>query len=332
MAALHPDRVLGLAFVNRPSRSPRRGGRQHAFTDRLDTTEGWAKFNQHFWRAHYQEFARFFMEQAFTEPHSTKPIEDTVGWALETDPETLILTVAAIPAPQEADRFRARCQQIACPTVVIVGDDDAVVNPAQGQALAEVTAGSLVTVQGGVGPPVRDSVLVNRLLRHSRRLHQTSGATGPCSAARLAQGSCTPSPSALSRSPRTGPSPASSASASRLQFYCCPRPVPGAGGEGERFTRRAWLANESAHIERVVRAACTPSSIRMWTRSCWALHCVDDCSTRTYDTGNRDEPRSSTIPTEPRTQADRVFLADRLFVCCPARRGRREASSPPTTS
>ena len=167
LAALHPDRVLGVAFVN-PAvpLAPPLPGQQHSFTERLDTTEGWAKFNQHFWRDHYPEFARFFMEQAFTEPHSTKPIEDTVGWALETDPETLILTVAATPPPQEADRFRALCQRIACPTVVIVGGDDAVVNPAQGQALAEITDGSLHTVQGGGhGPHVRDPVLVNRLLR-----------------------------------------------------------------------------------------------------------------------------------------------------------------------
>ena len=167
LAALHPDRVLGLAVVN-PAvpLAPPLPGRAHSFTERLDTTEGWARFNQHYWRAHYPEFARFFIEQVFTEPHSSKPIEDAVGWALETDPETLILIEFARSPLQDAARFRALCQRIACPTVVIVGGDDAVTAPAQGQALAEVTGGSLHTVQGGGhGPQVRDPVLVNRLLR-----------------------------------------------------------------------------------------------------------------------------------------------------------------------
>ena len=78
--------------------------------------------------AHYPEFARFFFEQVFTEPHSTKPIEDTVGWALETDPDTLILIETATVASElrRGDTFRTLCQQIACPTVVIVGAEDAV--------------------------------------------------------------------------------------------------------------------------------------------------------------------------------------------------------------
>ena len=40
----------------------------------------------------------------FTEPHSTKPIEDGVGWGLETTPETLIATV--IDGLDEEDRAR----------------------------------------------------------------------------------------------------------------------------------------------------------------------------------------------------------------------------------
>ena len=28
----------------------------------------------------------FFFSEMFTEPHSTKPIEDGIGWGLETDP------------------------------------------------------------------------------------------------------------------------------------------------------------------------------------------------------------------------------------------------------
>jgi pimeloyl-ACP methyl ester carboxylesterase len=61
--------------------------------------------------------------------------------------------VTATSPLQDAAHFRALCQQIACPTVVIVGDDDAVTAPAQGQALAEVTGGSLAAIQGGGHAP-----------------------------------------------------------------------------------------------------------------------------------------------------------------------------------
>jgi pimeloyl-ACP methyl ester carboxylesterase/predicted glycosyltransferase len=167
LAALHPDRVLGLVFVN-PAvpLAPPLPGQGHSFTDPLDSNDGWAKFNQHFWRANYPGFARFFVEQAFTEPHSTKPIEDAVGWALETDAETLILTVTATSVLQDSDTFRALCERISCSTVVLVGDEDAVIARAQGETLAEVTGGSLHLIGGGGhGPHVRDPVMVNRLLR-----------------------------------------------------------------------------------------------------------------------------------------------------------------------
>ena len=89
LAAHHPERVEGPCSSARPCRwaaaSP---GRAHAysFEDELDTTEGWAKHNQHYWPEHYRGFLEFFMSRMFTEPHSTKPIEDGVGWGLETDP------------------------------------------------------------------------------------------------------------------------------------------------------------------------------------------------------------------------------------------------------
>jgi hypothetical protein len=43
-------------------------------------------------RRDYPAFADWFISRCFSEPHSTKGIEDGIGWALETDPETLIAT------------------------------------------------------------------------------------------------------------------------------------------------------------------------------------------------------------------------------------------------
>jgi pimeloyl-ACP methyl ester carboxylesterase len=171
LGALHPERVAGIVFIGAalplvpmpPDRQPDR------FTKRLDTTDGWAKYNQHYWREHYQEFVEFFMHQVFTEPHSTKPIEDTVGWGLETNPETLIATqLARMHGGASADPKAAaeQARQLRCPVLVIHGDHDAVRPHATGARLAELSGGTLVTIEGGGhAPHVRDPVKVNLLLR-----------------------------------------------------------------------------------------------------------------------------------------------------------------------
>ena len=74
---------------SRPRAGPPEPRRRTTSTSELDTDEGWAKYNRHYWRRDYRGFLEFFFGQVFTEPHSTKQIEDCVGWALDTTPETL---------------------------------------------------------------------------------------------------------------------------------------------------------------------------------------------------------------------------------------------------
>ena len=62
----------------------------YPFDEELATAEGWAKWNRHYWLRDWPGFLEFFFAQAFTEPHSTKQIEDAIGWGLETDPETIL--------------------------------------------------------------------------------------------------------------------------------------------------------------------------------------------------------------------------------------------------
>ncbi len=50
------------------------------FDTEYDTDEGWAKHNRFHWLRDYRDLVEFFMSRMFTEPHSTKPIEDAVGW------------------------------------------------------------------------------------------------------------------------------------------------------------------------------------------------------------------------------------------------------------
>jgi hypothetical protein len=56
----------------------------------LDTTEEWAKENRRYWRRDWRGYVEFFMSQITTEPHSTKPYDDLVGWGMQTDVETML--------------------------------------------------------------------------------------------------------------------------------------------------------------------------------------------------------------------------------------------------
>jgi pimeloyl-ACP methyl ester carboxylesterase len=165
LAAEHPERVDRLVFID-PSLpiAPGHAYRDVPFDEPLDTGEGWAKFNAHYWRRDYEGFVEFFFSQIFSEPHSTKHIEDSVAWALETDAETLIALSTGRWLEPEA--IRDLCARVLCPVLVIHGGDDRISPHARGAALAEATGGRLVTLEGsGHQPQARDPVKVNLLLR-----------------------------------------------------------------------------------------------------------------------------------------------------------------------
>ena len=170
IAVQHPERVQGSVFIapTLPFSESHLERSIYNFNDVLETTEGWAKYNRHYWQRDYRGFVEFFISQMFTEPHSTKPHEDGVGWGLETTPETLIDTLEAIRPPDGVDvaaGLRALSAQVTSPVLVLHGDDDAITPPAWGAALAEATGGGLVTLEGsGHAPHVRDPVRVNTLL------------------------------------------------------------------------------------------------------------------------------------------------------------------------
>jgi pimeloyl-ACP methyl ester carboxylesterase len=168
VASEHPERVAGAVFIG-PSLAldpvPTGRGRPDEFMERQDSDTGWAKYNGPYWRRDYQGFLEFFFGQCFTEPHSTKPIEDCVGWGLETDPDTLILTHLAAGIG-DRDETLARAVRVRCPVLVIHGRDDAITPHRHGEELAEVTRGRLVTIEGGGHiPNARDPVKINLAIR-----------------------------------------------------------------------------------------------------------------------------------------------------------------------
>ncbi len=172
LAAEHPERVGGAVFVC-PAvglGEPLRERTIHAWDEELATDEGWAKYNRYAWLRDYRGFLEFFFAQMFTEPHSTKPIEDCVGWALETSPETLV--AAHLSDGVGPDEARALSRRVRCPVLVIQGEEDAVTGAGRGIGLAEATGGELVLLGGsGHGPHVRDPVACNLLVREFLRRH-----------------------------------------------------------------------------------------------------------------------------------------------------------------
>jgi pimeloyl-ACP methyl ester carboxylesterase/predicted glycosyltransferase len=166
LAAEHPERVEAAAFIAAAAPFAQHAARTTTpFDEALESYEGWGKYNRHYWLEHYRDFLEFFFRQVFVEPHSTKQIEDCVGWGLETDGATLALTYQGREL-HDAEAFRALCRRIACPVLILHGTGDNVRPFVVGEELAQVTGGELVALEGsGHCPHARDPVRVNLLLR-----------------------------------------------------------------------------------------------------------------------------------------------------------------------
>jgi pimeloyl-ACP methyl ester carboxylesterase/predicted glycosyltransferase len=166
LAAEHPERVDSAVFiapaVQLGSRPVQR--EVQAWHEELESYEGWQKYNRFYWLKDYRGFVEFFFAEMFNEPHSTKPLEDTVGWALETTPEVLI-------AIEESEGLNAEqtielAGRVQCPMLVIQGTRDQITGHNRGVRLADAASAELVMLEGsGHGPHVRDPVKVNHLLR-----------------------------------------------------------------------------------------------------------------------------------------------------------------------
>src|SRR5438477_502933 len=167
LAAEHPERVSSAVFIAPVlPLEPWDQFRQAAsawFDEELDEYVDWMKYNARYWLRDHRGFLEFFFARAFPEPHSTKPIEDTVGWGLETTPEVLIATARQVLSDQRSVELGRR---VTCPVLVIHGDEDEIVLHANGAALADLTGGRLLTMEeSGHCPHVRDPVAVNLALR-----------------------------------------------------------------------------------------------------------------------------------------------------------------------
>jgi len=149
LAADNPERVESAVFIC-PAVAlgeglPWRG--TYSWADELDTDDGWAKYNRHYWRRDYADFAQFFFSEMTSEPHSTKAIEDAVGWALDGSVEAM-LGDAEAEFPFDLAAVEAICRAVSCPMLLVHGSEDMCQSPARARRLAELTGAPLVIIEG----------------------------------------------------------------------------------------------------------------------------------------------------------------------------------------
>jgi pimeloyl-ACP methyl ester carboxylesterase/predicted glycosyltransferase len=257
LAGYHGERVLGIVAIApaAPVTTPHPSAMVYPFDEQLDTTEGWAKFNRHYWERDYADFLRFFFAELFSEPHSTKQIEDGIGWASEVDVETLVDTQLAPPGavPIQPDDLYPK---VSCPVLVIHGDEDRLRQHATGVAVADATGGSIVTLGGGGhGPHLRDPVIVNQLIEEFiDMIHPTPKTRTWVRAARRPKKALY-----ISSSIGLGHALRDVAIAAELRTlhpdlqidWLAQHPVTKVLEDGGERVHPAseWLANESAHVE-----------------------------------------------------------------------------------
>ncbi len=172
LARLAPERVLGAAFIGPmfPYTPSHWSFLLHPWTSsvfqrRMHVYRWWGRMNAVHWYQDYPDFAQWFISRCLPEPHSTKAIEDGVGWALDTDPETLIATALGRWL-RDRRTLRGLAQNLGCPMLVVSGSRDRITPPRDGRALARLGRGELEVVKGaGHFPHARKPVQVNLALR-----------------------------------------------------------------------------------------------------------------------------------------------------------------------
>ena len=129
LAAEQPERVIGLVTLAPwlpmgPADFP-----EIDFDAILDTDDGWAKENRHYWLRDWPGYVRFFMEEMLPEQHSTKQIDDTVAWGLEVDAETMLLVEDRPRFPATETEAEELCRRVRCPVLIVQGDHDLIIPP-----------------------------------------------------------------------------------------------------------------------------------------------------------------------------------------------------------
>src|SRR5262249_22769542 len=98
----------------------------------------------------YPDFVAWYVGRCSTQRHSTKGFEDAVGWAMETDGNTLALAMLAKSAAPVTRRDQlALARRVRCPVLAVRRTEGGVTAFGDAGALARATGGRLVPIRGG---------------------------------------------------------------------------------------------------------------------------------------------------------------------------------------
>lgn len=175
-----PDRTIGLILIggavagrDRPEGTPDVPD-DSDFEEPRDpeADDGWGRYNAHFWRNDWPGFVEWFVgTRIISDPHSTKLVEDGIGWGLGADPEAMVASRRGFylrrpsdwPVPPSTEgRGLAFARHVRCPALVIHGQRDQIINPENARRIAAAMGARLVEIEGiGHAPNLREPVLVN---------------------------------------------------------------------------------------------------------------------------------------------------------------------------
>lgn len=178
VAAHYPNRVTAVVSTGGSSGLvPSSQERTDAYQkEPVPKPTGWEKFNASYWQSDYPDFIDFFMGKIHNEPHSTKLHEDTVAWGLQGDGDMLRMT---LEAPDEITIDEEMYRQVACPSLIFVGDKDEITSPENSYKIVDLTGGELQVFPGaGHGLHARFPAKFNTIMRDFLARHLGSWQPG----------------------------------------------------------------------------------------------------------------------------------------------------------
>jgi pimeloyl-ACP methyl ester carboxylesterase len=164
LAALHPDRIDGMVLIT-PDPWPLKRYLDSAVKGELDAYEGWDKFNPAYWARDWSGFAAWWAAKLNAAPHSTKQIEDVIGYLLQIDAQTATAAAMAL-AFNTREGALSLAEQSVCPALVIYDDERQIVEADTWTPLARALDARLLRIPGANhGGPWRYPVPFNLAIR-----------------------------------------------------------------------------------------------------------------------------------------------------------------------
>lgn len=153
LAAFHPERFDGIVPIapSGPWMVPNPNGTDITDSKPADqgrTPVGWEKYDPGYWLVDSPDFVDYFFDQAASDPHSTKLVDDTRGWAFKTTGRILNHTSTNAPS-FDVEEITEKVRAIDLPVLITHGDDDRVIYHESSAVLrGMIPAADLVLIEG----------------------------------------------------------------------------------------------------------------------------------------------------------------------------------------